>query len=130
LHHGLVLFFVLTVPVLAAAAESIRMPDAHALLRLHVLVAADNAINREIIALQLEKLGCTCTLKCDGVELLDALREGPLPDMIFLDCEMPNFDGWAAAWQLCASVLAPDATGQQRQAARFPRGRFDRSKLT
>jgi CheY-like chemotaxis protein len=120
LQHGSVFSFVLTFPVVAAAAESIRVPDADALSHLHVLVADDNAINRKIIALQLEKLGCTCTLKCDGIELLDALREGPLPDVIFLDCEMPNLDGWAAARQLRAWASAPDATEQQRHAASIP----------
>jgi len=118
--QGSVFSFVLTFPVVAAAAESIRVPDADALFHLRVLVADDNAINRRIIALQLEKLGCTCTLKCDGVELLDALREGPLPDVIFLDCEMPNLDGWAAAQQLRAWASAPDATDQQRQASGIP----------
>ncbi len=118
--RGSVFSFVLTFPVVDGPVELDRAPDADVVFSLHALVADDNAINRKIIALQLQKLGCGSTLTCDGFELLNALTDGLLPDVIFLDCEMPNLDGWAAARQLRAWSSAPDATDQQRRAAGIP----------
>jgi CheY-like chemotaxis protein len=69
-------------------------------LGLHVLVAEDNAINRKIISAQLEALGCSCVMAVDGQEALVVLQQESVPDVILMDCHMPNLDGWEATKRL------------------------------
>ena len=87
---------------------------------LNVLVADDNQINRQIISLQLRKLGCRCSAKSDGMELLDALQRETLPDLILVDCEMPVMDGFEATRRIRAWAGDPGATGFQKAAAQIP----------
>ena len=61
-----------------------------------MLVAEDDAINQRIISSQLTQLGCECALVSDGHELLDYLDAEARPDVILMDCHMPNLDGWEA----------------------------------
>jgi CheY-like chemotaxis protein len=77
-----------TAGVPAAPAQ----PDTH--LRLRVLVAEDNAVNQKIIGAQLRQLGCEFAIARDGEEALAALQQEALPDVILMDCHMPNLDGW------------------------------------
>ena len=63
-------------------------------LDLHVLVVEDNAVNRRILAAQLGKIGCRCTLAAHGEEALTILRGKSAPDVILMDCHMPQLDGW------------------------------------
>jgi CheY-like chemotaxis protein len=65
-------------------------------LNLHVLVAEDNAVNQKIVSHQLTQLGCHFTIVGDGEAAVAALQEAPLPDVVLMDCHMPNMDGWAA----------------------------------
>ncbi len=109
--------FSFTIPLPACAvgptplAESNRISDD---LGLHVLVAEDNAINRRIISSQLAKLGCTCIAAANGEDALDALRQGPLPDVILMDCHMPRLDGWETTLRIRAA-LVEDRTSIERE---------------
>jgi CheY-like chemotaxis protein len=73
------------------AAESI----ATASLGLHVLVVDDNAINREVALAMLEELGCSVVLAEEGRAAV-AHAEHERFDAIFMDCQMPGMDGYAA----------------------------------
>jgi CheY-like chemotaxis protein len=67
-----------------------------------VLVADDNEDLRDLMALQLAKLGVDVLLASNGAEALSvASRE--VPDLILLDIEMPILDGLEVARQLRAS---------------------------
>jgi Signal transduction histidine kinase len=92
-------------------------PVEHA-LGLRVLVVEDNAVNRRIIASQLAQLGCDVALAADGALALDALRQPPLPDVVLMDCHMPNLDGWETTARIRAWASSPDA--QRRAAAALP----------
>lgn len=57
-----------------------------------ILVAEDNATNRDIIGRQFTLLGYTCEMAEDGKIALDAWRRNGYA-MLFTDCNMPNMDG-------------------------------------
>lgn len=58
-----------------------------------VLVAEDNATNRELLGRQLTLLGYTYEMVADGELALEALREKEYA-MLVTDCRMPNMDGF------------------------------------
>jgi CheY-like chemotaxis protein len=60
-----------------------------------VLVAEDNAVNQEVARLMLEDLGCTVEVVHNGVEAIEASTHSNY-DLIFMDCQMPDMDGFAA----------------------------------
>ncbi len=65
--------------------------------QLRILVAEDNAINRELVRRLLQKNGHTVMAAASGkeaVELLD--REGSNCDLVLMDVEMPDMDGFHA----------------------------------
>ncbi|MBK7673871.1 MAG: response regulator [Candidatus Accumulibacter sp.] len=61
-----------------------------------VLVAEDNAVNREIAAAILHSLGCQVELAEDGAQAVVAARAGG-HDAILMDCQMPVMDGYTAS---------------------------------
>jgi len=59
-----------------------------------ILVAEDDAINRKVIARQLQLLGRAAELACDGQEALDIWRKGRSA-LVLTDLHMPVMDGYA-----------------------------------
>ncbi len=72
----------------------------------HVLVAEDNPINKELITQMLENFGCRFKFVYNGKEALDAVTNYPLDrqtdpyDMILMDCQMPEMDGFEATAEI------------------------------
>ena len=67
--------------------------------RLHgkrVLVVDDNEINREIAIELIRDTGCEAEGVAGGIEAVELLRE-PGWDLVFLDLEMPDMDGFTTA---------------------------------
>jgi len=62
-------------------------------LPLHILVAEDNPINQKVAIGLLEKLGCRAVAAATGKEVLTALELVPY-DIIFMDCQLPELDGF------------------------------------
>ena len=60
-----------------------------------VLVAEDNFINQEIIKAVLGMLGLAPDIVDDGVQAVKAVAEGNY-DLVFMDMQMPELDGYAA----------------------------------
>ncbi|MCP4355774.1 MAG: response regulator [Proteobacteria bacterium] len=60
-----------------------------------VLVVEDIPLNRMIITKVLDKFGCSVDAASDGVEAIEKIKENEY-DLIFMDCHMPNMDGFAA----------------------------------
>jgi PAS domain S-box-containing protein len=68
-------------------------------LPVRVLVAEDNIVNQKVAARMLEKLGIRPDVAADGREAVEMF--GLLPyDLIFMDCQMPEMDGYAAAREI------------------------------
>ncbi|MBI2687623.1 MAG: response regulator [Acidobacteria bacterium] len=60
-----------------------------------VLVVEDNAVNRRVAVAFLRKLGCTVETAVDGAAAIQMWQNGNF-DLIFMDCQMPEMDGYAA----------------------------------
>ncbi len=60
-----------------------------------ILVVEDNAINRRLCRLQLERLGCKVSFAEDGLEMIDRYSPGVF-DAMLVDMQMPNMDGCEA----------------------------------
>jgi CheY-like chemotaxis protein/HPt (histidine-containing phosphotransfer) domain-containing protein len=63
--------------------------------RPHLLVVEDNSINQKVMSLQLEQLGYSADTVANGLEAIKAWEQIPY-DMILMDCQMPEMDGYAA----------------------------------
>lgn len=61
-----------------------------------VLVAEDNLINQRAFSMMLKKAGCTVELATTGKEAFEKVNANDY-DIIFMDIQMPEMDGFAAA---------------------------------
>ena len=104
LNDGSVFFF--DVPLEAAQSEAIGTPEeaqpsTGQLLGLSVLAAEDNAVNRKVIVLLLTRAGAVVETAENGRLAVERHRESPY-DVILMDCQMPELDGYAATAQIRA----------------------------
>ncbi|HSB97706.1 MAG TPA: response regulator [Spongiibacteraceae bacterium] len=71
-----------------------------------ILVAEDNAVNRQVITAMLQQLGATVEVVEDGAQALrqvigNMTSDGDTTiDVILMDCEMPNMDGYSATREI------------------------------
>jgi len=73
----------------------------------HVLVVDDNRVNREIAAAMLRHVGCTVDLANNGLEALAAVERARY-DLVLMDCQMPEMDGYDATRTLRARGRTPE----------------------
>ncbi|MGB9377887.1 MAG: response regulator [Mycobacteriales bacterium] len=86
------------VPAPRAAVESIPAPTAP-LLRGHLLVVEDNAVNQLVAQAMLTRLGYGSDVVPDGVAALAAM-EATEYTAVLMDCHMPVMDGYATAAEI------------------------------
>jgi signal transduction histidine kinase/CheY-like chemotaxis protein len=60
-----------------------------------ILVVEDNVVNQEVVRAMLERLGCTVTVADSGLAALKLLCQTEF-DLVFMDCQMPEMDGFEA----------------------------------
>ncbi len=95
--------FVLAIPLeraepAARAPEKSQQEPDHALVsqkHRRVLLAEDNVVNQKIGVRLLEKCGCSVDLAANGKEAVEMAGRFPY-DLIFMDCGMPEMDGFEA----------------------------------
>ncbi len=63
---------------------------------IHVLLAEDNVINQQVAVGLLEMFGCVVHLVQNGREAVDAVEECTHFDVVLMDCQMPEMDGFEA----------------------------------
>ena len=70
-----------------------------------ILLIDDNAENRDVLSRRLERRGFEVLLAVDGkIGVATALAEKP--DLVLMDMNMPQVDGWEATRQIKAAMPA------------------------
>lgn len=96
---------ILPMPASSRAVREILWPEAvasrseHTQRGLRVMVVDDNAVNRRVLTVLLEKLGCTVDVASNGREAVElSLRQRYT--VILMDCQMPLMNGFEATEEI------------------------------
>ncbi len=96
-----------------------------------ILIAEDNAVNRELLRELLEMRGYVVEEACDGEEALRMIEQSP-PDLLLLDIGMPVLDGFAVVRQIRENprlaplpVVAVTAYAMQGDREKILNAKFD-----
>ena len=85
-----------------AAAAQAQPPEPRRKSELRLLLVEDNPVNREVVTVQLRKLGYdNVAVALNGAEALAAVARQAF-DLILMDCQMPVLDGYRATEKLRA----------------------------
>jgi signal transduction histidine kinase/CheY-like chemotaxis protein len=80
----------------APKAESVVASAAEALKRLRVLAAEDNEANQQVLAAMADHLDFEIHIVGTGRLAVETLESDPAFDVVLMDCQMPEMDGYRA----------------------------------
>ena len=80
----------------ARASQTPSAPRPSGLARAHVLIVEDNLLNQKLALRMLEKLGYRADLADNGRDAVRMIEKGGY-DLVFMDCQMPEMDGYEAS---------------------------------
>ncbi|MGQ3027147.1 MAG: ATP-binding response regulator, partial [Ferrovibrionaceae bacterium] len=115
------------IPYALAEAPATAEPAPEKAPSLNILVAEDNAINRELIVALLKGAGHRCEVAENGQAAIEAVQAAPY-DLVLMDVQMPVLDGISATRAIRALptstaaipivALTADAFAEQVRACR------------
>jgi len=79
------------VPAFTAGATRVLLEH-----KLRVLVVEDNLINQEVVQALLDTMDCECTVADNGLQAVTLLTQPHQFDLVLMDCQMPELDGFEA----------------------------------
>ncbi len=79
-----------------ASSNSTSAPEANGRRQVRVLLVDDNAVNLKVAKAMLARDGYAVTVAWNGAEAVELSRQNEY-DVIFMDCQMPEMDGFEAS---------------------------------
>ena len=80
-------------------AELLPVDDELTAAKIKTLVAEDHEVNQQLFKSILQNLGCEVVLASNGLEAV-AMSKETTPDIIFMDCQMPEMNGYEATEEI------------------------------
>jgi CheY-like chemotaxis protein len=96
-------FSIPTRPASSPLAPVAVAPNQKLLSGARILLVDDNRTNQKVAEIMLKKLGCEVCIAEDGRIALDKLASAKF-DLVLMDCQMPNLDGYAATRHIRANA--------------------------
>jgi PAS domain S-box-containing protein len=93
-------------------------PGGPAVPQPRILVAEDNDVNQKVAIGQLQSLGFGCRAVANGLEVLEAFEDGGI-DLILMDCQMPEMDGYETTRLIRQRESDAVQTGRARKPIRI-----------
>jgi CheY-like chemotaxis protein len=92
--------------VLARDQDTTDLDALHLLKRASILVVEDNHVNQLLVKRVLDKTGCSTDVVSNGLLAIERIKTGKY-DLILMDIQMPEMDGYAATKLIRTNLPAP-----------------------